>query len=52
MEPWSPSSLVGAPTAIAEGESPAEFLRAGAVTIVASLAMLWVSTRLLERREI
>ncbi|HSJ50989.1 MAG TPA: hypothetical protein VLA90_06855, partial [Actinomycetota bacterium] len=52
LEPWSPSALVGAPTAIADGDSPAEFVRAAGVTLAASAALLWVSTRLLERREV
>jgi ABC-2 type transport system permease protein len=52
LEPWLPSALVGAPTAIAEGESAAGFLRAGLVTAAAIPALVLASGRLLARREI
>ncbi|MGZ8605860.1 MAG: hypothetical protein ACXWXQ_02300 [Actinomycetota bacterium] len=52
LEPWMPSALVGSPTAIAEGGSAADFLRAAVVTIGATGALLWASAWLLARREV
>jgi ABC-2 type transport system permease protein len=52
LEPWMPSALVGAPTAIASGEAAAGFLRAAAVTIACGVALVWVAIRLLARREV
>jgi ABC-2 type transport system permease protein len=52
LEPWLPSRLVGSPTAIAEGESAAEFLRATAVTVASAAALVLGSARLLARREL
>jgi ABC-2 type transport system permease protein len=52
LEPWMPSALVGAPTAIASGEAAAGFLRASAVTIAGAVVLVWVAIRLLARREV
>lgn len=52
LEPWLPSALVGAPTAIAEGEAATGFLRSAAVAAVATPALLWLCVRLLGRREV
>jgi ABC-2 type transport system permease protein len=52
LEPWMPSALVGAPTAIANGEAATGFLRASAVTIASGVTLVWVATRLLARREV
>jgi ABC-2 type transport system permease protein len=52
LEPWLPSTLVGAPTAIAEGERATGFLRAGLVTLGAIPALVLGSGRLLSRREV
>lgn len=52
LEPWLPSTLVGAPTAITEGGSAAEFLRCAAVALAATVALVWGSARLLARREV
>jgi hypothetical protein len=52
LEPWLPSALVGSVTAIAEGEEATAFLRSAAVAALATPALLWLSVRLLGRREI
>ncbi len=52
LEPWLPSALVGAPTAIADGDPASAFLRAAAVTVAAGAALVWGSVRLLARREV
>jgi ABC-2 type transport system permease protein len=52
LQPWLPSTLVGSPTEIAEGEAATRFLRSAGVAAVAIPALLWVSVRLLARREI
>jgi ABC-2 type transport system permease protein len=49
---WMPSALVGAPTALADGEPVTSFLRAVGVTVVATAALLWLAGRLLDRREV
>lgn len=51
-EPWLPSTLVGAPTALADGDSPWSFLRPAIATLVATPLLLWSAERLLARREI
>ena len=49
---WLPSHLVGALPALAGGESPGEYLRASAVTLVLASGLLPVSAWLLDRREV
>ncbi len=51
LEPWLPSALVGSPTALAEGEAATGFLRAAGVSLLATVALVWLSTRLMARRE-
>lgn len=52
LESWLPSTLVGAPTAIAEGEPVGSFLRAAVLTVVSTPLVLWGAERLLSRREV
>lgn len=52
LEPWLPSTLVGAPSAIADGETLAWYLRAAGVTAVSTPIALWGAERLLARREV
>ncbi len=52
LEPWSPSALVGAPTAIATGDPATSFLRAAAVTLASAVVLVWAAIRLLARREV
>lgn len=52
LEPWLPSTLVGAPTAIADGGSAGPFLRAAVVAAVGVPTVLWGAVRLLARREV
>jgi ABC-2 type transport system permease protein len=52
LEPWMPSTLVGAPTAIAGGDPATAFLRAAMVAAGAGAALVWGSIRLLARREV
>jgi ABC-2 type transport system permease protein len=52
LEPWLPSTLVGAPTAIADGRAAVDFVRSAAVALIATPALLWVAVRLLGRREL
>lgn len=50
---WLPSHLVGAPAALAaEASQPADYLRASAVTVVATAAALAGAIRLVGRREL
>jgi ABC-2 type transport system permease protein len=51
-EPWLPSALVGAPTAIVDGQGAWSFLRAVGVVAVLTPAMLSAAERLLARREV
>ncbi|HVM21390.1 MAG TPA: hypothetical protein VM307_15630 [Egibacteraceae bacterium] len=51
VEPWLPSRLVGAQVALAAGDAPADYVRAAIVSVLASAALLAVSTVLLRRRE-
>jgi hypothetical protein len=51
LEPWLPSSLVGAPTALAEGAPASDFARAAVVTVALTPALLAGAVRLLARRE-
>ena len=51
-EPWMPSTLVGALVAMVDGGSPVEYLRAAAAAAVLTPAALWLSIRLLARREL
>jgi ABC-2 type transport system permease protein len=51
VEPWLPSALVGAPTAIADGEPAMDFLRAAVVAVAAAAGFLAAAVRLLARRE-
>jgi ABC-2 type transport system permease protein len=51
LRPWVPSALVGSPTDLAQGEPVTSFLRAAAASVVAAVALVWASTRLLARRE-
>jgi ABC-2 type transport system permease protein len=52
LEPWLPSTLVGAPTAIANGDAIGDFLPAAFVAIGSGALLVWGSIRLLARREI
>lgn len=52
VRPWMPSTLVGALTELADGASPADFLRSAGVAIAMTAACLLAATRLLERREL
>jgi ABC-2 type transport system permease protein len=52
LEPWLPSALVGSATEIAEGETATAFLRSAAVAALATPVLLWLSVRLLARREV
>lgn len=52
LEPWLPSALVGAPTAIADGEAPLSLLRSAGVAAAAAPLFLWGAERLLARREV
>ena len=49
---WMPSTLVGALTELADGASPADFLRSAGVAIAMTAACLFAATRLLELREL
>jgi ABC-2 type transport system permease protein len=51
LEPWLPSTLVGAPTSLAEGAPASDFLRAAAITLAVTPALLAASVRLLAHRE-
>jgi ABC-2 type transport system permease protein len=51
LEPWLPSTLVGAPTALAEGAPASDFVRAAVVTLAVTPALLAGSVRLLAHRE-
>jgi ABC-2 type transport system permease protein len=51
LEPWLPSTLVGSPTAIADGEPASSFVRTAIVTAAATPLLILASTRLLARRE-
>jgi ABC-2 type transport system permease protein len=51
FEPWLPSTLVGAPTEIAQGAAATDYLRAAIVAAAATPALLAGSVRLLARRE-
>jgi ABC-2 type transport system permease protein len=50
--PWVPSALVGAPTALARGEAVASFGRAAVVTAFGAVVLVWLSARILARREV
>jgi ABC-2 type transport system permease protein len=52
FEPWLPSTLVGVPTAIADGRAAADFVRPAAVALIGTPVLLWVAVRLLARREL
>jgi ABC-2 type transport system permease protein len=52
VEPWMPSTLVGALVSMVDGDSPTAFLRAAASAGVLSAGALWGSARLLARREL
>ncbi|MFU8840781.1 MAG: hypothetical protein ACNA8R_08650 [Nitriliruptoraceae bacterium] len=52
VQPWLPSYLVFAPVLLLEGEEPTTYLRAAAVTLVATPALLVLASRLVERREL
>lgn len=52
VEPWLPSHLVGAIAAMIEGAAASEFLRATLVSVVATVSLLAVAARSLERREL
>ncbi|HEX6230084.1 MAG TPA: hypothetical protein VF029_00045 [Actinomycetota bacterium] len=52
LEPWLPSTLVGSPTALADGEAASSFLRATGVTAAAIPMLLWAAESLLVRREV
>ncbi len=52
LQPWLPSYLLGALTDLAAGAEPAGYLRAAAVTLAATVAMLPASVTLLNRREV
>jgi ABC-2 type transport system permease protein len=49
---WLPSHLVGALDALAAGGDPGEYLRAAAVTVVATVLLLWGAVTLAGRREL
>jgi ABC-2 type transport system permease protein len=51
LEPWMPSTLVGSPTALAQGDPATDFLRAAGVSVLASVALVWAAARLLAGRE-
>jgi ABC-2 type transport system permease protein len=51
LEPWLPSTLVGAPTALAEGAPASDFVRAALVSLAVTPALLAAAVRLLARRE-
>jgi ABC-2 type transport system permease protein len=52
FEPWVPSALVGSPTDIAQGVAAGHFLRAAAVSALATAGLAAASGWLLARREI
>ena len=51
LEPWLPSTLVGAPTALADGAAATDYTRAAIVTCAATPALLAGAVWLLARRE-
>lgn len=51
IEPWLPSTLLGAPTALLAGVPLAELLRAAVVTVVVTGLLLLVAIRRLDARE-
>jgi ABC-2 type transport system permease protein len=52
VEPWMPSTLVGAVVDLVEGGSAADYLPAAVSAVVCTGVALWASTRLLARREL
>jgi hypothetical protein len=52
VKPWMPSTLVGSLTALVDGASAADFLRAATVALLATVACLVSASRLLARREV
>lgn len=52
LQPWLPSELVGALDALAAGSDPADYTRAVASAVVATVALLGFSIVRLERREL
>lgn len=51
IEPWLPSTLLGAPTALLAGVPVTELLKATAVTVVVTALLLGVAVRRLDARE-
>jgi ABC-2 type transport system permease protein len=52
VQPWLPSALLGAVTALLEGVPATEYLRALAVTVIATGALIALAARRVERREL
>jgi ABC-2 type transport system permease protein len=52
IRPWVPSELLTAVIAVVEGEDPTAYLRATAVGVVATVGLLLLAMRRLERREL
>jgi ABC-2 type transport system permease protein len=52
VQPWMPSELLTAVLAIVEGAPAGEYLRAAAVSVVATAGLLALAMRRLERREV
>jgi ABC-2 type transport system permease protein len=52
LRPWLPGQLLGALTGLAAGAEPGMYLRAAAVTVLATGALLPAAPALLARREV
>jgi ABC-2 type transport system permease protein len=52
VEPWMPSTLVGALDGVVRGSPASDYSRAAGVALVAGASALWGSTRLAGRREL
>ncbi|WP_104523634.1 hypothetical protein [Blastococcus atacamensis] len=52
LEPWMPSTLAGAPTALLQGAGPGDYARAASVAAVVSGAALLLAIRGVARREL
>ena len=51
IDPWLPSKLLGATTALLGGQELSELLTSAAVTVVTIPALLWLAARRLDARE-
>ncbi len=52
VEPWLPSTLVGAVTSMTHGTPWTDYVRAAGVALASGIGMVWAGARLIERREL